>query len=108
MKKFKLQTGHVVTVDDCDAYLFRSYVWRGSETREGYVEVMKGAGKTERLSHFLVGPAEVVHFRNGNSLDCRRENLQPMTKREFYETVISNETSKGLHRYWAKKATSAA
>lgn len=86
-KKFKLQSGHIVTVDDCDAYLLRSYVWRGHVRRRPsgeHVSVVRGDCSTSAnfLSHVILGLGTdvVVRYRNGDSLDLRRENLEPMSR----------------------------
>jgi hypothetical protein len=82
MKKFKLQTGQTITVDDCHAYLLRSYVWNGSEKagRGGLTVKRASAGHSQvLLSHEILGIPEgleryVVH-NNGDLTDFRQANL---------------------------------
>ena len=90
MKKFKLQTGQVITVDDCDAYLLRSYVWHGSTSaRSPGTLAVKRASAGHRqvlLSHEVLGIPEGAEararpeaWRQGPEL--RRGNAQGQTVR---------------------------
>lgn len=87
MKRFKLQTGQTVVVDDCDAYLLRSYVWHGKTNRRGLgLTVARAhAGHTQALlSHEVLGipqaeEAYVVHA-NGDVTDFRRANLRRLDR----------------------------
>lgn len=85
LKRFRLQTGHVVKVDECDAYLLRIHVFRGY-VHKGRVLVL-GQGNTAdidtHLSRRIMGPAEVVVHLNGDPLDFTRANLKAMTRSEW-------------------------
>ena len=83
MKRFKLQTGQVITVDDRDAYLLRSYVWHGSTSARspGTLTVRRASAGHRQvlLSHEVLGVPEgaevyVIHG-NGDLADFRRANL---------------------------------
>lgn len=85
--KFKLQTGHVIKVDEADAYILRSKVWNGRVSDNGNLTVCCGDGALTKnqLSHYLAAEhgKEVVAFVNGDRSDFRRENLCAMTKKEW-------------------------
>lgn len=94
MKRFKLQTGHIVKVDDCDAYIMRSKVWVGQTPPSGNVIVhchdaaMKGR---VLLSHYVTSApdgAYVMH-KNGDDLDFTRDNLEVVSRSEFYKRVTA-------------------
>lgn len=75
----------VVTVDEQDAYLLRSYCYRmakaGDKSYEYAVRYTRG-NKSHPLTHdILAVPAgRVVRFRNGDTTDYRRENLEITTR----------------------------
>lgn len=89
MKKFKLETGHVIKVDDQDAYLLRSIVWYGKASSNGGLNVYrKGLDAKDHtrasLAHVLAGERGlpcVIHA-NGDVLDFRRSNLRACTREE--------------------------
>lgn len=86
-KRFKLETGHVITVDEGDAWMLRGRVFKGHTDGRGVTAVSCNwtRGKETQLSHMLVAQPDTyaVRFRNGNDLDFRRDNLEPMTKEEW-------------------------
>lgn len=85
MKRFKLQTGHIIKIDDADAYLMRSYVWRGDRVgSNGWIQVRRStgsgtccAGQYRTLAAELMSPAgdQFVAHTNGDPLDFQRANL---------------------------------
>lgn len=95
MKKFRLETGHVITVDDCDAYLLRSTVWVGyTSSSGGGLGVFRKRGAhdtTNSLAHYLgsqSGLPCVIHI-NGDACDFRRANLKACTREEMHAHVCS-------------------
>ena len=70
-----------VRVSSEDAHLLRNYVYSidtGSEGKHFYPRRKStGYGKYTYLAREILGADddEFVHYRNGDSLDCRRENL---------------------------------
>lgn len=87
-RRFKLKSGHVVIVDEADAYILRSVVWEGYAGRGGSVSVRRqgssGLGAGGFLSHFLAGEAgkpRVIHL-NRNQMDFRRANLKAVSLEE--------------------------
>lgn len=74
----------VIKVDDCDAYLLRSYPWSarapGPRNVQYRVQRSLGAGAWKPLSHVICPPAvgeRVVHM-NGDSYDFTRDNLRAL------------------------------
>lgn len=68
-------------VDPCDAALAREYDWRRGGTGDRYAVALIRDGdslKTCYLHRVVAGagPGEIVDHRNGDPLDCRRENLR--------------------------------
>ena len=105
MKRFKLQSGELIKVDDADAYLLRSKVWRVHVVGGGRKQVVTGHSNGKQLSHVIGGPAsgQVVSFANGDQLDFRRENLIVMDRQKFYDDVVSRKCSEAMCRHHAKK-----
>ena len=93
MRRFKLQSGHIIKIDDADAYLMRSYVWNGVTRTPNWVDVRRSArsgfGSSVHshvmLSHELMPPGagEYVAHRNGDALDFRRANLEVRPRSEM-------------------------
>jgi len=72
--------GRWVEVDENERYKFASYrlEWNDTLKRVMAINMQPGDGIKERqLARLLVGalPAAVVHFKDGNELNCRRSNL---------------------------------
>ena len=91
MKRFKLETGHVIKVDDCDAYLLRSRVYRANDDKDRpgkHIVSCKGdsaLGAKVYLSHHIAGGPGIkaVIHKNGDDLDFTRANLVPMTAEQY-------------------------
>ncbi len=89
MQQVPLSQNKFALVDDADFPLLADFKWcyRGERGKEGYaVRHAKVDGKDRLLylhRHLMQPPegTEVV-FRNGDTLDCRRENLRVVTKKE--------------------------
>lgn len=92
-KKFKInyrQRGVtkelVFIVDQEDAYRVRAGGWRVVPDGQGtpYIRRSVATGVTEALYAKIVGAkeSEFVAFKNGNTLDMRKENLVVMPKSE--------------------------
>lgn len=77
MKNIKLNDGKSVIVDDNDYYSLIKYKWTSVSFQTG--KVFAKNQKHGLLHKYLLreNPDEVflVEFKNGNTLDCRRENL---------------------------------
>ncbi len=89
MKQIPLSQGKFALVDDSDHPLLSEFRWcyRGEKGKEGYaVRHAKVDGKDRLLylhrSLMQPPPDHEVIFRNGDTLDCRRENLLVVTKKE--------------------------
>jgi len=73
-------TDRLFVVDDCDAEWVAQYKWYSTSQWHPHpftVERHKGKKKKHRLARVITQakPDEFVRYRNGNRLDCRRENL---------------------------------
>jgi hypothetical protein len=89
MQQIPLSQGKFALVDDADHAFLADFKWccRGERGKEGYaVRHAKVDGKDRLLylhRHLMQPPADhEVIFRNGDTLDCRRENLRVVTKQE--------------------------
>lgn len=78
MKKIKLNDGQFVLVDEKDYFNLLKYKWTSVSFQTG--KTFARNQKHGLLHKFLLkeNPDEIfdVNFLNGNTLDCRRENLQ--------------------------------
>jgi hypothetical protein len=85
MKRFRLKCGTIVTVDECDAYLLRTKVWRGHKGNDGVVsQIVTGhTGAHDPLHRMILPGHEVVGFRNNDATDNRRENLVGMSRADW-------------------------
>lgn len=97
MIEIRLTRGKVAIVDDRDAYLAeaRWCAHRGHKTWYAIRSEYGGGVRTDiRLHRAVLGvtdPAIEVDHRNGNGLDCRRDNLRIATKAQ-------NGANRGLHQ----------
>jgi hypothetical protein len=82
--RIPLPNGQVTLIDASDLPLVSQYKWRVNvNDREGWVQVRAwtkhlNGKRSEVLLHRLVmqaAPGEVIRNKNGNGLDCRKENL---------------------------------
>lgn len=85
MKKIELTQDLFATVDDADYAILNEYKWHAAERREHYYarrwqkpeEGQGSKGAYIQMHHQIVDaqPDDKVLFANGDTLDCRRENL---------------------------------
>lgn len=107
----KVGTSHVVMVDDADfERVVAAGPWRVQRTpkarTEYAVRTLRGGGdKTESLHRFLMGAEKGVQVdhRNGNGLDCQRQNLRIATPQQNQQnkpkTVRNTSGFKGVTRH---------
>jgi HNH endonuclease len=99
MKQVELTQGKVALIDDEDWCLVKAFKWyalweRNSRRFCAVTNVGTGGGKQRKLRmHRLVmgEPAGQVDHRNGNMLDCRKENLR-------LATPVENRRNRGKQR----------
>jgi hypothetical protein len=110
MQQIPLSQGQIALVDDEDFDRIAQYHWcyRGERNSgQGYAIRHDKDGKKYRTVYLhreivgLVPPEHEVIFRNGDRLDCRRENLRVVSKqeaRQHHRRARSNSKSgiKGL------------
>ena len=79
----------IVTVDDCDAHLLRSEMWR-VVNHNGYIQVWKanGCDTVLYLGREILGVPRMadnvkVFHKNGDERDFRRENLIALSSKEM-------------------------
>jgi len=94
MKRFKLKSGHIIKVDDTDAWLLRSHVFIGFLYYDGTDRVTitklgKMHSSDEHLSHIITGckSEEFVLHRNSDQLDFRRTNLEVLPRQAALEKL---------------------
>jgi hypothetical protein len=93
MQHIPLSQGQVAVVDDADHPLLAGFRWpyRAERNgRQGYAVRHVKAGGKDWLSYLhreimQPPPGHEVIFRNGDRLDCRRENLKVVTKEEAWQ-----------------------
>ena len=89
-RKITLTRGFEAIIDDADFELVSKYKWRAGVGRWGVYAVTwmrtGGKGRHVYLHRFLLGiPAGLqINFVNGDTLDCRRDNLRPATASEIH------------------------
>jgi hypothetical protein len=84
VQRVPLTNGGFVLVSDEDEALARQYSWHTNA--RGYVRstLWLGGGKTRQvlLHKLLLADAKLVDHRNGDKLDCTRDNLRAATPEE--------------------------
>ena len=75
-----LADGRFALVDEDLAHDLDRYWWSGGGSKGQYAATSLG-GRSIYL-HQMVQPDVRVDHKNGNTLDCRRENLRPATQRQ--------------------------
>src|SRR5215467_14069297 len=105
MQHIPLSQGQIALVDDDDFAHVSQYHWcyRGERNSgQGYAIRHDKDGKKYRTVYLLreimglVPPEHEVIFRNGDRLDCRRENLRVVSKqeaRQHHQRARSNSKS---------------
>lgn len=85
MPSITLSCGRVAIVDLIDYAAYGALAWhslRSPQKADRYYAHRTIAGKTVYLHRLIAKPPSgvLVSFRNGDSLDCRRENLRGATR----------------------------
>jgi hypothetical protein len=106
MQQIQLSQGKIAILDDEDFARFSPLHWcyRGERSSDkGYAirhaKEAKGKYRTVYLHREIIGEVPTGHeviFRNGDTLDCRRENLRIATKteaRQHHRRARSNSES---------------
>jgi hypothetical protein len=82
-----LTQGQVATVDAADYESLTKWCWFAVRTRSGYIPVRSDHWRSVRMASAILflRKGERVTFKNGNTLDLRRENLltASLKNREF-------------------------
>jgi len=97
MQTIQLSQGQIALVDDADFPLLSEFHWCYRAERngkQGYAVRHTKIGGKDRLSYLhrsIIQPPEgyEVIFRNHDRLDCRRENLLVVTKKEARQHHLS-------------------
>jgi HNH endonuclease len=93
-------------IDIDDEHFLRERRWRVWPTRprcRAKLELKSGPHGLP-LQRMVMAGAKVVRFRDGNGLDCRRENLVAMTKQELAEEWRARKAAAQKERDAAKAA----
>lgn len=87
-KRFKLQCGNIIKVDEQDAYLLRGQVWavnanvvrRPGAGSKSHATVFRA--DRDLLSHVITNApnGSVVRYRDGDSMNLTRANLEVVDK----------------------------
>jgi hypothetical protein len=107
MKEIPLTQGKIALVSDCDYDRVSQYKWYASFWQgRYYARRSVGKNKKERLHRFILGitdPEVFVDHRDGNTLNCCRENLRACSPQENSwnrAKILREDTSspyKGVH-----------
>lgn len=89
-QKITLTRGFEATIDDADFDRVSAYKWRVNVSEWGTYAVawmrIESKGRHVYLHRFLMNfpDGKQIKFINGDTLDCRRENLQAATASEIH------------------------
>lgn len=119
MRQINLNQNKIVILDDEDFERFSPFHWfhrAERDNKQGYAirheKVGRGKYKSRYLHREIMNPppGHEVIFLNGDKLDCRRENLRVVTKKEArqHHGVRSDSESgiKGIKYNWRPKTWS--
>jgi hypothetical protein len=83
MKKLEVRTGHFALVDDKDFTRLKKFTWFlvQPEGRK-YAKAQFSETYLHRLILGISDPKIEVDHRNGNGLDCRRQNLRACSRQQ--------------------------
>lgn len=95
--EIELTQGKTALIDECDAdrvLKYKWFAWRCGRTLYAATGITIAPYKVKsfRLHRFVLDIAKNtdIHFRNGNTLDCRRSNLQLYNKDEIIPKKRNN------------------
>jgi hypothetical protein len=100
--KIETTSGHTILADEADCPLLSQFTWYVVRTVGGrlYAQArQRGTGKRFSMHRLLMNPPDemVVHHRNNNGLDNRRENLEITTNRQNIIYASSWNDRHGVH-----------
>jgi len=84
MKKIPLSQGKFTIVDDADYDWLMKIKWSATKSAHNWYVVNGKTGKRRYMHREIMKPTngQVVHHKNGDSLDNRRANLEVCTQTE--------------------------
>lgn len=85
MFEFLLKSGEVSIVDSNDRKIVENQSWKLCERGVFCID-----GKQTIFLHNMIAPYISVSFKNGNKLDCRRENLLEFRNNDFVKTRVGS------------------
>lgn len=101
MAEIALRDGSVALVDDEDFERVKDRRWYWHKSGEtGYVAAREMRGGTRAISYLhreIMGEDAVrIGFKNGNSLDCRKENLEVLGRHRVARTIDKGAEAEAL------------
>lgn len=75
MKTILLSQGKIALVDDCDYERVSTKKWYAAKDTDSLWYAL-ATDDGIRLHRFILGVPDLIDHRNGNGLDCRRQNLR--------------------------------
>lgn len=110
MRQIQLTQGQFAMVDDADYERVCAFKWHAHRKNKGrgfYAQTGYSAGGRQRsllLHRFIMqaGRGEQVDHKNGNGLDCRRENLRFCTHSQNVHNTPAKKGYKGV--VWVRKS----
>lgn len=100
--------GKVALVDECDYARVCQFHWHAFfNNRKWYVAKKDALGRSEYLHRFILNakPGEIVDHKNGDTFDCRRNNLRICNRFENSQNAPRHRNNKSGYKgvHWNSK-----
>ena len=92
--------GHKIQIDEQDQVFVRQARWQVRKTPRGYTPYSRLPWGWMQLDRLLMAAnaSEVVIHKNGDTLDCRRENLELINRSEQQALAAHGNRGKSIYR----------
>lgn len=110
MQRIKLSNGDFALVDDADYDLVSGYSWCADIRKHTtYAKAYVGGGRKhpriEYLHRIICGETgNLIDHKNGNGLDCRRDNLRVVSRRQNRQNTLRVKGTTSKYKGVRKRA----